>query len=178
MSILIILLTLLVGGYLAFSKKLRQSSDWAATVTPLASIMGSGFLISAPLLADIVGFYALPCMIGLLVLAYGVGSAIRFNIQHFEPIEDEHDSAQKVAFFSRIILSFAYFISISYYLQLLAAFSLHSFGVDDQLTGNIVTSSLLGLIAGIVYSTTREKTISFFPGTNCLSSACRHGWNR
>ena len=35
---------------------MAASSSWRATVTPLASIMGSGFLVSAPLLAMAVGF--------------------------------------------------------------------------------------------------------------------------
>ena len=48
--------------------------------------MGSGFLVSVPLLAGIVGNLAVVCMAILLVLAFAVGEAIRFNIQHFEPI--------------------------------------------------------------------------------------------
>ncbi len=39
-------------------------------MTPLASIMGSGFLVSAPLLAGTVGNLAVVCMGMLLVLAY------------------------------------------------------------------------------------------------------------
>ena len=94
-----------------------------ATVTPLASIMGSGFLVSAPLLAGIVGNLAVVCMALLLVLAYMVGGAIRFNIRHFEPIENKgHGPAQDIAFLSRIVLVGAYFISVTYYLELLAAF--------------------------------------------------------
>ena len=91
--------------------------------------MGSGFLISAPLLAGVVGNLAVICMALLLVLAYLVGGVIRFNIRHFEPIENqERGLAQTMAFFSRIVLTCAYFISITYYLQLLAAFLLNSFG--------------------------------------------------
>jgi hypothetical protein len=56
MNAMIIIVALLLGSYLAFSKRLRASSSWSATVTPLASIMGSGFLLSAPLLTGVVGF--------------------------------------------------------------------------------------------------------------------------
>ena len=87
-NIIIIVVALALGGYLAFSRRLTVSSNWKATVTPLASIMGSGFLVSAPLLAGIVGNLAVVCMALLLVLAYMVGGAIRFNIRHFEPIEN------------------------------------------------------------------------------------------
>jgi hypothetical protein len=72
-----------VAGYLVFSKRLAQSSNWKATLTPLASIMGSGFLVSAPLLAGIVGNLALLCMAALLLVAYGVGGASELQMQSF-----------------------------------------------------------------------------------------------
>lgn len=145
----IIIIALAVALYLAFSKRLKRSSCWKATVTPLASIMGSGFLISAPLLANTVGNFAVFCMALLLLLAYAVGHAIRFNIRHFEPIEHEKGTVQNIAFISRIVLAAAYFISVTYYLQLLAAFVLKAMGVDDEMYANVITSSLLILIGGI-----------------------------
>ena len=150
LSATIIVVALGLAGYLAFSKRLAASSDWKATVTPLASIMGSGFLVSAPLLAGIVGNSAIVCMALLLVLAYAVGGAIRFNIRHFEPIEnDGHGPAQTIAFLSRIVLACAYFISVTYYLQLLAAFLLNAAGVQSQLAANAITTGLLLVIGGI-----------------------------
>jgi hypothetical protein len=141
---------LVLGSYLAFSRRLSASSNWKATVTPLASIMGSGFLVSAPLLAGIVGNLALVCMALLLVLAYMVGGAIRFNIRHFEPIENKgHGPAQDIAFLSRIVLVGAYFISVTYYLQLLAAFLLKPMGVHSQAAANGITTLLLLVIGGI-----------------------------
>ncbi len=140
----------MLGGFLAFSPRLTKSSNWQATVTPLASIMGSGFLVSAPLLAGIVGNLALFCMAMLLVVAYLVGGAIRFNIRHFEPIENKgHGLAQDLAFLSRIVLTGAYFISITYYLQLLAAFLLNALGVHDQAAAHGITTFLLLIIGGI-----------------------------
>jgi hypothetical protein len=46
-----IAIAIALGGYLAFSKRLAGSTNWKATVTPLASIMVAAFLVSAPLLA-------------------------------------------------------------------------------------------------------------------------------
>jgi len=111
--------------------------------------MGSGFLVSAPLLAGVVGNLALLCMAALLLLAYAVGGAIRFNIRHLEPIEREHGRVQTVAFLSRVVLVGAYFVSISYYLQLLAAFLLDSLSVESTLAPPLVTSALLIAICGI-----------------------------
>lgn len=149
LNISIIVIALMVAVYLAFSKRLNQSSSWKATVTPLASIMGSGFLISAPLLANTVGNFAVFSMIALLLLAYAVGYAIRFNIRHFEPIEHKKGTAQDIAFLSRIVLSAAYFISVTYYLQLLAAFVLNAIGMSGDIYANIITTALLVVIGGI-----------------------------
>jgi hypothetical protein len=68
LNVVIIVTALVLASYLAFSKRLAGSSSWKATVTPLASIMGSGFLVSAPLLAGIVGNLALFCMAALLLV--------------------------------------------------------------------------------------------------------------
>lgn len=150
LNVVIIAIALLLAAYLAFSRRLAGSSNWNATVTPLASIMGSGFLVSAPLLAGTVGNLAVICMGMLLLLAYMVGGAIRFNIRHFEPIEnDGHGPAQDTAFLSRVVLIGAYFISVTYYLQLLAAFLLNTFDVDSQLWAHVITTTLLVIIAGI-----------------------------
>ena len=64
LNAVIIVVAVVFAGYLAFSKRLAASSNWKATVTPLASIMGSGFLVSAPLLGGIVG------------IALGVGASL------------------------------------------------------------------------------------------------------
>ncbi|MCL4137436.1 UNVERIFIED_CONTAM: hypothetical protein GTU68_033969 [Idotea baltica] len=86
----------------------------------------------------------------LLVLAYAIGGAIRFNIQYFEPIEQNgHGPAQTIAFLSRIVLAGAYFISVSYYLQLLAAFILNAAGYANQIAAHGITSALLLTIGGI-----------------------------
>jgi hypothetical protein len=149
LSGIIVAVALTCGGYLAFSKRLASSRSWKATVTPLASIMGSGFLISAPLLGGITGNYAVFCMAILLVIAYFIGGAIRFNIRHFEPIEREHGAAQEVALLSRFVLAGSYFISVTYYLQLLAAFALHIIGVEGLAPARWVTTALLVFIGGI-----------------------------
>ncbi len=150
LSAIVIVVAFALAGFLAFSKRLAASSNWKATATPLASIMGSGFLVSAPLLGGIVGNLASVCMAMLLVLAYAVGGAIRFNIRHFEPIENSgHGPAQRIAFLSRVVLAGAYFISVSYYLQLLSAFLLNAAGIQNQVIAHWITTSLLAIIGGV-----------------------------
>lgn len=147
---LILVVALSVGAYLVFSRRLARSKSWQATVTPLGSIMGSGFLVSAPLLAGVVGNLAAISMAALLALAYLIGAAIRFNIRHFEPIETTGlGPAQFAAFLSRLVLAGAYFISISFYLQLLAAFLIRTLGIDNPQAPDLVSSALLITIGGI-----------------------------
>ncbi len=144
MNVMIIIVALVLAGYLAFSRRLAASANWRATVTPLASIMGSGFLVSAPLLAGIVGNLAVLCMALLLVLAYMVGGAIRFNIRHFEPIENQgHGPAQDISALSRLVLIGAYFISVTYYLKLLAAFAFKTVGIHSEVAADVMTTVLL-----------------------------------
>ena len=76
-------IALIVTLALTFSPFAR-SDGWRATVTPLASIIGSGFLICGPLLAREFGSAAIFAMGLLLVIAYAAGWVIRFNITHVE----------------------------------------------------------------------------------------------
>lgn len=150
MNALIVIVALAGAGYLSFSPRLRKSTDWKAMVTPLASIMGSGFLVSAPLLAGVVGRNALWCMAGLLAVAYAIGGAIRFNIRHFEPIENRGlGLPQDLALISRLVLAGAYFISVTYYLQLLAAFALQLAGHESETLAHVITTALLAVIGGV-----------------------------
>ncbi len=52
----------------------RDSPTWRAMATPLASIIGSGFLICGPLLAREFGGVAIWAMAALLALAYALGA--------------------------------------------------------------------------------------------------------
>src|SRR5690606_38881785 len=72
-----------VWAALTFSR-IADSPRWMATVPPLASIIGSGFLVCGPLLAREFGMLAAPAMGLLLLLAYAVGAVIRFNIAEAE----------------------------------------------------------------------------------------------
>lgn len=133
--------------FLLFSP-FAKSNQWRATVTPLASIMGSGFLVSAPLLAREFGGYAAPAMALLIGVAALVGSAIRYNIRVVEPqLKAGPDKAlRSIEAISHIVLAFAYFISIAYYLSLLGNFLLQSSGYDnDSLARGIAIAMIIGL---------------------------------
>ena len=146
----IVIFSILFFALVFFSKKLRSSQAWKATVTPLASIIGSGFLISAPLLILTTGQWAPAVMIIIAIIAFLLGNAIRFNILHLEPllvIKETPRFVTKLETLSRPILGIAYIISVAFYLKLLSAFLLRGLNIDDATLENILTTSILSFIA-------------------------------
>jgi len=156
---------------LTFTPAIRRSDGWSATVTPLASIMGSGFLVCAPLLASVVGNLSPLVMAGLLLLAWLIGGAIRFNILHAEQDSNtrprQHDEGvsehrlhrththaatlarEWIEKSSHYVLAIAYLISVTYYIQLLAQFCLDKVGYGEGLSPTIFATVVLGTIAAI-----------------------------
>ncbi len=156
-SNIIVFVVLAAVAALLFSPKLTASPVWRATVTPLASIIGSGFLVSFPLLTHDLGSYAVIAMACLVVFAYLLGGAIRFNILHGEQLFAKA-GYRRLGFVERashLALALAYFISVTYYLTLLAAFLLKGLGIEEPLIGKVVTTAILlgigaqGLLRGL-----------------------------
>jgi len=125
--------------------RLLKSPLWRATVTPLASIIGSGFLVAGPILAHAAGTLAWAAMLGLCAIAYLFGMAIRYNIAarnghgHRKPGSDNLGLLERA---SDLALSLAYFVSVAYYLNLFAAFGLR--------LGNVTDSGIIRLVASTV----------------------------
>jgi hypothetical protein len=118
-----------------FHPRLTKSESWRATLTPLSSIIGSGFLIIAPLLASVVGAYSPIAVTGIVLLAYAIGGVIRFNIIHAEPLlhdKEAHPVVYKIDLFANTALSFAYVTAVAFYLSLLSSFLLHYLGFEDS----------------------------------------------
>jgi hypothetical protein len=126
------------------------SRAWRATVTPLASIIGSGFLVVGPILAHAAGNFAWVAMVALCAVAYLFGYAIRRNILHVEPELQQEPPIAIVALeqLSYLVLAFCYFISVAYYLNLFASFSLRGVGVIDQNATRMLSSLAIVLIGG------------------------------
>ncbi len=135
---------------LLFHPRLRQSRDWRAMVTPLASIIGSGFLVAAPLLAHAVSDWALAAMVGIVLVAYGIGDVIRYNIRYAEPLLAQASGPNfmfVVERFSSLVLGLAYVISVAFYLRLLASFVLSGMEMESEFLANIITTAILIFIA-------------------------------
>jgi len=138
---------LVACGVLLFAPFTR-GTVWRATITPLASIIGSGFLVSAPLLAHEFGGYAAVAMALLVVLAALVGWALRYNITVVEQqlAEGQDHVLHSVEGLSHLALAFAYFVSVTYYLALLGHFVLAAMDVDSPgLARGIAIALLVGV---------------------------------
>lgn len=123
-------------------------------VTPLASIIGSGFLVVVPLLGHAVGSWAPVAMAGVVGLAYLVGHAIRFNIKYTEPrLKDPAEPTARVLVriesVSSIALALSYFVSVTFYLRLLASFMLRGIGVEDDFAAQVVTTAIIVTITAL-----------------------------
>ena len=121
-------------------------------MTPLASIIGSGFLISGPLLAREFGGAAIGAMAVLLLLAYLVGWVVRWNIAHVEPhlaTAATHDPVAWLARVTQLVLAGSYAVSVAYYLKLLAEFVLTRVAVPDASHAWISNVAVTALIVAI-----------------------------
>jgi len=130
-----------------FHPRLTKSQSWQATLTPLSSIIGSGFLVIAPLLASVVGDFSPVAVAGIVILAYGIGGVIRFNIVHAEPLlrqKKAYPVIYRIDLFANIGLSLAYVTAVAFYLSLLSSFLMyyaglgHSPNLERSLTSIII----------------------------------------
>jgi hypothetical protein len=115
--------------------RLTKNESWQATLTPLSSIIGSGFLVIAPLLASVVGGYSPLAVIVIVVLAYAIGGIVRFNIIHAEPLLHDrkaNPAIYRIDLFSNATLSLAYVTAVAFYLSLLSSFLLNYIGFENS----------------------------------------------
>lgn len=122
-----------------------------ATITPLASIFGSGFLVVVPILAGAIGEYSILAMVMICGLAYLVGSVIRFNIVNAEPVLAS-SPARNVLLFERasdFSIVLAYIISVCLYLNIMSAFVLGGIDMDSEYNERLLTSSIIIFIVAI-----------------------------
>jgi hypothetical protein len=120
----------------------RANAFLRATITPLASIIGSGFLVIAPLLYSIGGALAPLYMMVILIVAFLTGAAIRLNIRY----EREIPKNGLVSFLERgsnLILSFAYVVSVAFYLRLMSSFLLSISNLESDISERLITSVVL-----------------------------------
>ncbi len=153
-NVLLILVAIVVFVFLVLPR-LRKSELWQATLTPLSSIIGSGFLVMAPLLASIVGIYATYAVTAIVLVAYALGYVMRYNIRNVESpsLDSEpHKVFQVPEYLGNLVLVVAYVIAVAFYLSLLSDFLLNFFGINNILLERIFTSTIIVFIAIVGYT--------------------------
>lgn len=146
-SVLVVGATL-VALVAVFHPRVVNSVTWRATVTPLASIIGSGFLILGPILKHEFGSWGIAVMLLLCVVAYLFGDAIRYNIARYaQETSSPTPLVQRVESVASVALAIAYVVSITYYLNLFGAFAVSLTSVNDQTHARIITTAALCFIA-------------------------------
>lgn len=132
---------------LVFHPRLVQSTTWKATVTPLASIIGSGFLVLGPILKHEYEAWGIAVMAALCGMAYLLGNAIRFNILCHDQLQQESRElplwVERLENASSFALTGAYVVSITYYLNLFGAFTVRLTSLNDPVHARIVSSAVL-----------------------------------
>lgn len=145
-----VIATVLAAGSLLWLPRVRRSQVWLATVTPLASIIGSGFLVLGPMLEVSYGKYAPAIMAALCLGAYLFGAAIRYNIARIDAEGIwEHRWTARAETLASWALGFAYIISVAYYLNLFGAFAVSLTAFDDPVSGRVVTTAIFGVILAV-----------------------------
>ena len=140
--------------YLLLRPRLRNSELWQATLTPLSSIIGSGFLVMAPLLASIVGYWAPVAVCGIVLLAYAIGSVIRFNILHVEPrfrVPHGGVTLHEVDYIGKVVLVIAYIVAVAFYVSLLSNFLLNYIGIQNPFLERCVTTTIILFVGAVGY---------------------------
>jgi len=143
---LIIFACVVTGGILLYPG-LANARLWRAAITPLASIIGSGFLVLGPILDASYGQFAALVMAALCLGAYLFGAAIRFNIARFDDSQSRRDRTDRLLETTGSwALAFAYVISVAYYLNLLGSFAVSLTGLNDPYHAKLVTSGVFAII--------------------------------
>ena len=120
-----------------------------ASVTPLASIFGSGFLIIVPVLERTLGGLAVLGAIGVSAVAWMVGSAIRHNIQTVEPLAAQgglgqgNDRLERVG---DVVIAMAYVISVALYLRIMSEYLVEHVAPGAHTATSAIAAGTVGMI--------------------------------
>lgn len=121
-----------------------------ATVTPLASIFGSGFLIIVPVLESVLGSLAILGALGVCALAWLIGMAIRHNVATVEPLETSRELGEINRWIEKLadfVIVIAYVISVALYLRIMAEYLVEPFGGSISAERTVASASVMIIVA-------------------------------
>ncbi|SLN45928.1 hypothetical protein AQS8620_01882 [Aquimixticola soesokkakensis] len=142
-NVAIVVSLVAVAGLLVWPR-VANAPLWRATVTPLASIIGSGFLVLGPILDVSFGIWTPLAMAALCAVAYAFGWAVRHNIA--AEARGSAGPKDRLEQGANLVLAFAYFISVAYYLNLFGAFAVSLTPFDTEFVARMVTTGVFVII--------------------------------
>ena len=123
-----------------------------ATVTPLASIFGSGFLIIVPVLERALGVLSVVGVTGVVLLAWFIGSSIRHIVANVEPRISDGSLDRRTLAIDRLadaVIVVAYVISVALYLRIMAEYIVaYAFDGSDELA-RWLSAATVAFIVGV-----------------------------
>lgn len=149
MQTLFLLTTIIVTAVLLSWPRIANCQYWRAMITPLASIIGSGFLVIGPILLDGFGSFAPVAMAALCLIAYAFGHVIRFNIRSIHAGPRQTRLERVLELLSDWALAFAYIVSVAYYLNLFGAFAVSLTPIQSETNAKLVTSAVFATIVAV-----------------------------
>lgn len=138
---------------MASSKPGRHWGVLAASVTPLASILGSGLLIIVPVLERAFGAFAVFGAIAISAIAWLIGTVIRHNVIVVEQREAAGTLDRRTTQLGRLadaVIVVAYVISVALYLRIMAQYIVGFFdSAGSALWEPIIACIAVALIVAI-----------------------------
>ncbi|HEY4266990.1 MAG TPA: hypothetical protein VGM94_02250 [Galbitalea sp.] len=131
----------------------RRRTVIAATVTPLASILGSGLLIIVPVLEATIGAWSVIGIAGICAAAWLIGTVIRHNVIVVEQREADGTLDAWTGRLGRLadgVIVIAYVISVALYLRIMAQYLVGFFAsAGSALWEPVIACVSVGVIVGI-----------------------------
>jgi hypothetical protein len=130
----------------------RANGLLRATVTPLASIFGSGFLIIVPVLERGLGGSAVLGVVAVCILAWLVGEVVRHNVRSVEQLQDDGALSVGTRGLERLsdaLIMLAYVISVALYLRILAQYLVGYLTGTSDYAEQLVTIGAVAFIAAV-----------------------------
>ncbi len=139
-------------GLLTRLQSPRSRTVMRASVTPLASIFGSGFLIIVPILETTLGSLAVLGAVAVCALAYAIGTAIRHIISEVEPALADGTADRATRGLDRIadvVIVVAYVISVALYLRIMSQYVVEYAAGPSEFAERAIASGGVAVIVGV-----------------------------
>ncbi len=124
-----------------------------ATVTPLASILGSGLLIIVPVLEGVLGRWSFLGALGVVAIAWLVGIAVRHGVRVVEPKATDGSldpTTRRLEQVADAVIVVAYIISVALYLRIMAQYVVqYTAGSGSGLAERVIACAVIVLIVAI-----------------------------